>query len=215
MTPRTIEIRHPRHRAHQSTGDRSAASYAAAASARRRCRRTARAATHRPRRSSPTRSALVEDHLDDLVIDAPVVAATPGVVVPASRRSAWPASRSAPTIVPTGYELRRADADEVFRTLAVEPVAERRHNPGLPDRPRRIDHRDVLRDTGHHASLRSLGSHHRRTVARRRDGGLMALRHPSRSTSPIRLYGRRVMLRPLAANDFRSWSEVRDATPSG
>lgn len=37
----------------------------------------------------------------------------------------------------------------------------------------------------------------------------MALRHPSRTTSPIRLYGRRVMLRPLAANDFRSWSEVR------
>ena len=37
----------------------------------------------------------------------------------------------------------------------------------------------------------------------------MALRHPSRSSSPNRLYGRRVMLRPLAANDFRSWSEVR------
>jgi len=37
----------------------------------------------------------------------------------------------------------------------------------------------------------------------------MALRHPSRSSSPIRLYGRRVMLRPLAANDFRSWSAVR------
>ena len=37
----------------------------------------------------------------------------------------------------------------------------------------------------------------------------MALRHPSRASSPVRLYGRRVMLRPLAANDFRSWSEVR------
>jgi ribosomal-protein-alanine N-acetyltransferase len=37
----------------------------------------------------------------------------------------------------------------------------------------------------------------------------MALRHPARTSSPVRLYGRRVMLRPLAANDFRSWSEVR------
>ena len=37
----------------------------------------------------------------------------------------------------------------------------------------------------------------------------MALRHPSRTATPVRLYGRRVMLRPLAANDFRSWSEVR------
>jgi [ribosomal protein S5]-alanine N-acetyltransferase len=37
----------------------------------------------------------------------------------------------------------------------------------------------------------------------------MVLRHPSRASTPMRLYGRRVMLRPLAANDFRSWSEVR------
>ena len=37
----------------------------------------------------------------------------------------------------------------------------------------------------------------------------MALRHPSRGASPVRLYGRRTMLRPLAANDFRTWSEVR------
>ena len=37
----------------------------------------------------------------------------------------------------------------------------------------------------------------------------MSLRHPSRPTTPLRLYGKRVMLRPLAANDFREWSEVR------
>ena len=37
----------------------------------------------------------------------------------------------------------------------------------------------------------------------------MALRHPARTASPVRLYGRRVLLRPLAASDFRSWSEVR------
>lgn len=37
----------------------------------------------------------------------------------------------------------------------------------------------------------------------------MALRHPARTSSPVRLYGRRVVLRPLAASDFRTWSEVR------
>ena len=35
------------------------------------------------------------------------------------------------------------------------------------------------------------------------------LRHPSRLSAPLRLYGRRVMMRPLAPNDFREWSEVR------
>lgn len=37
----------------------------------------------------------------------------------------------------------------------------------------------------------------------------MSLRHPSRTSTPLRLQGRRVVLRPLAANDFRTWSEVR------
>jgi exopolyphosphatase/guanosine-5'-triphosphate,3'-diphosphate pyrophosphatase len=36
-------------------------------------------------------------------------------------------------VVPDGYELTRADADEVFRTLALEPLADRRHNPGLAE----------------------------------------------------------------------------------
>lgn len=37
----------------------------------------------------------------------------------------------------------------------------------------------------------------------------MVLRHPSRSATPLRLYGRRIVLRPLAPSDFRSWSDVR------
>ena len=37
----------------------------------------------------------------------------------------------------------------------------------------------------------------------------MSLRHPSRPSTPLRLYGKRIMLRPLSANDFREWSEVR------
>ena len=37
----------------------------------------------------------------------------------------------------------------------------------------------------------------------------MALRHPSRSTTAIRLVGGRVVLRPLVPGDFRAWSKVR------
>jgi [ribosomal protein S5]-alanine N-acetyltransferase len=37
----------------------------------------------------------------------------------------------------------------------------------------------------------------------------MVLRHPSRALAPIRLYGRRIVLRPLAPSDFRTWSDVR------
>ena len=37
----------------------------------------------------------------------------------------------------------------------------------------------------------------------------MPLRHPSRSSAPMRLYGRRVMMRPLGAGDYRAWSQVR------
>ena len=37
----------------------------------------------------------------------------------------------------------------------------------------------------------------------------MSLRHPSRTSTAVHLYGRRVVLRPLAAHDFRTWCEVR------
>lgn len=37
----------------------------------------------------------------------------------------------------------------------------------------------------------------------------MALRHPSKSNTPTRLVGGRVLLRPLAPGDFRAWSKVR------
>ena len=35
------------------------------------------------------------------------------------------------------FRLTRAAAEDVFRTLALEPAAERRHNPGLE--PERVD----------------------------------------------------------------------------
>jgi exopolyphosphatase/guanosine-5'-triphosphate,3'-diphosphate pyrophosphatase len=75
---------------------------------------------------------LIEDHLDDLVIELPSIEATPGVVVAGPYAEAMAHVELGTADIPSDYELQRADADEVFRTLAVEPVDERRHNPGLP-----------------------------------------------------------------------------------
>ena len=76
---------------------------------------------------------LVHDHLDDLLIEAPSIAAAPTVVVVGPHAEAMARVEIGADEVPAGYELQRADADEVFRTLAVEDAADRRHNPGLPD----------------------------------------------------------------------------------
>lgn len=76
---------------------------------------------------------LVQDHLDDLLIEAPSIAATPGVVAAGPHAEALARVEIGADVIPAGYELLRADADEVFRTLAGETSTERRHNPGLPD----------------------------------------------------------------------------------
>ncbi len=76
---------------------------------------------------------LVQDHLDDLLIEAPSIEATPGVVAVGRHAEAMARVEIGADEIPAGYELLRADADEVFRTLAVENVTERRHNPGLPE----------------------------------------------------------------------------------
>ncbi len=76
---------------------------------------------------------LVQDHLDDLLIEAPSITATPGVVAVGRHAEAMARVEIGAEAIPAGYELLRSDADEVFRTLAVETATERRHNPGLPD----------------------------------------------------------------------------------
>jgi len=76
---------------------------------------------------------LVHDHLDDLLIEAPSIAATPAVTAAGVHAEAMARVEIGADEIPNGYELQRADADEVFRTLAVEDAADRRHNPGLPD----------------------------------------------------------------------------------
>ncbi|HSL75270.1 MAG TPA: hypothetical protein VK853_12415 [Ilumatobacteraceae bacterium] len=76
---------------------------------------------------------LVQDHLDDVIIEAPSIVATPAVVATGIHAVALARVEIGASSVPAGYVLTRADADEVFRTLAMEPIADRRHNPGLPD----------------------------------------------------------------------------------
>jgi len=76
---------------------------------------------------------LVQDHLDDLLIAAPSIAATPAVRLIGDYAESMARVEIGSDHVPDGYELLRADADEVFRTLAVESIDERRDNPGLPD----------------------------------------------------------------------------------
>ena len=82
---------------------------------------------------------LVEDHLDDLIIHAPSVVATPGVVLTGPYAEAMARVEIGAAEIPADYGLVRADADEVFRTLAVESAHERRHNPGLP-----VDHAESI-----------------------------------------------------------------------
>ena len=86
---------------------------------------------------SPTHLAnalgLVADHLDDVIIAAPFVASAPSAMAVGPHAEAMARVEIGDSVIPAGYRLRRSDADEVFRTLAVEPVVERRHNPGLDD----------------------------------------------------------------------------------
>ncbi len=76
---------------------------------------------------------LVADHLDDAIIEAPTIAAARSVVATGPHAEAMARVEIGSDDVPEGYVLTRADADEVFRTLAVEHVADRRHNPGLDE----------------------------------------------------------------------------------
>jgi exopolyphosphatase/guanosine-5'-triphosphate,3'-diphosphate pyrophosphatase len=76
---------------------------------------------------------LVADHLDDVIIAAPSVMASSAVIATGRHAEALARVEIGDHRIPPGYRLQRSDADEVFRTLAVESVADRRHNPGLDD----------------------------------------------------------------------------------
>lgn len=74
---------------------------------------------------------LVRDHLDDAIIAAPSITAAVRLVVTGSHALALARTEIGSGTVPDDYRLTRADIDEVFRTVAVEPAVDRIHNPGL------------------------------------------------------------------------------------
>lgn len=77
---------------------------------------------------------IVTDHLDDVVRESPLVLAAPHVRFDGPHAIGLARVELGLDAVPGDYTLARADADDVFRTLVAEPIAERLHNPGLdPD----------------------------------------------------------------------------------
>lgn len=73
----------------------------------------------------------VHDHLDDVFIAAPTMLAPSSVVARGAHATGIARVELGTESVPSGYRLRRSDADEVFRTVATEDRSTRTHNPGL------------------------------------------------------------------------------------
>ena len=71
------------------------------------------------------------DPVDDIIVEAPTVLATPSVMAIGHHAEALAHVEIGHTKVPAGYTIQRADADEVFRTLVAEPKNARLANPGL------------------------------------------------------------------------------------
>ena len=77
---------------------------------------------------------IVTDHLDDVVRESAMVLAATSVSFTGEHSLALARVELGTDVLPETTALSRADADEVFRTLVAEPVAQRVHNPGLdPD----------------------------------------------------------------------------------
>lgn len=72
----------------------------------------------------------VVDHLDDLVLERPDLIGSATSLRGALAEVVAAVEHGAPAPLP--FVISRTAAEEVFRTLATESAAERRHNPGLP-----------------------------------------------------------------------------------
>ena len=72
----------------------------------------------------------VIDHLDDVVRAHPVAEGAPTTIAGPLLPVLADVELGLPAALPV--TLRRAAIEEIFRTLATEAAADRRHNPGLP-----------------------------------------------------------------------------------
>ena len=75
----------------------------------------------------------VHDHLDDVLIEEPNVAATPSIVFGGHHARSLARVEVGSVDLPDTCRIERAAIDDVFRTIVAEGPAERRHNPGLDD----------------------------------------------------------------------------------
>jgi len=76
---------------------------------------------------------MVQDHFDDIIIEAPTIADTPSVVAIGNHAVVLAHVEVGKHALAPGYKLERAAADEVFRTLVAEPIGQRRFNPGIDE----------------------------------------------------------------------------------
>ena len=72
------------------------------------------------------------DHLDDASRELPALADTREFSVSGASTVAIAAVEHGGDITSSTFQLSRAAAEDVFRTLATESRSDRRHNPGLP-----------------------------------------------------------------------------------
>ncbi len=73
----------------------------------------------------------VHDHLDDVLIAVPEMAAPTAVIIRGEYALSLARVEHGAHVLPAGYRLSRSGADEVFRTVVGELPSQRLHNPGL------------------------------------------------------------------------------------
>ena len=186
----------------------------------RRCRRSTRRAARRARRRRPAVAAVAHQrhrrghrrHRQPAARASRTSASAAPSSSPATRRGTSPSSSGVrPGRAVDRVVVDRDDLEDLFRTLATERRDDRLHNPAL-----QADRVDSILATccAVLAFMRRLQFARRRRPIRPASDVRRTplMRHPSgRPTipSPLRLYGSRVMLRPLVAQDFAAWREVR------
>lgn len=74
---------------------------------------------------------IISDHFDDVILESPFVASATSVQFTGKHALEIARVELGSIDVPEVTVLQRTDADEVFRTLVAEPIAERLDNPGL------------------------------------------------------------------------------------
>lgn len=74
---------------------------------------------------------IVADHFDDVILAASIVASAASVQFTGEHALELARVELGSPDIPDVSVLQRSDADEVFRTLVAEPIAERLDNPGL------------------------------------------------------------------------------------